>query len=162
MTTYEIEIVAIPEQALVCLRGRGPLTEISQRAQRLSAVLAAAGLSPTGPLQARFYDEIVDRRDADFEVCLPIAVDENGWVPDSIGEATVTLTPAHHVMATTQHGHGRGPFEDSGDARQAIRDELAAVGYAISGPASETYVSGLPEETAAADCLTVVSYPYAR
>jgi effector-binding domain-containing protein len=158
MSDHEIDIVAIPEQALVCLRERGPVSGLGERARRLSAILETAGITPVGPLQARFYDDPYDPQDSDFEVCLPMALDERGWAPDSIAEAAVSLTPAHHVMATTH----RGPYSGIAGAHEAIAAELEAVGYTIAGPATETYVTGPGDGVAAGDFVTVVSRPYAR
>lgn len=158
-TRYEIEIVAIPEQHLACLRSRTPLSGVDDLAGRLDAAFASAGLEPAGALQARIYDD-TDPDDADVEVCRPLAPDDSGWTPDAVGEALVTITPAHHAMATTH----AGPRETVGEAHAAIRRELAAVGYTQAGPASETYVSGgsAEPEGAGRGRVTVVCYPYAR
>jgi effector-binding domain-containing protein len=173
MPRHEIEIVAIPEQYLACLRGRGPLSELEERASALEEAFAAAGIEPAGALQARFYNRS-EGADADFEICLPLDPDADGWVPDAIGAATVSITPAHHAMATTH----AGARDTIADAHAAVRHELEILGYTQAGPASETYVDRRPGDAGAtggsdatggsgetsddASTLTVVCYPYAR
>src|SRR5450759_1179631 len=69
---YDVDIVAVPEQAVVCLRRRGPLREIGARMRRLRELAEEAGLTPAGPMMARFYDSDVARPDLDYDVCLPV------------------------------------------------------------------------------------------
>jgi DNA gyrase inhibitor GyrI len=45
----DVDIVAVPEQAVVCLRRRGPLSEIGARVRRLRELVAHAGLTAAAP-----------------------------------------------------------------------------------------------------------------
>jgi len=154
----EIEVAAIPEQYVVCLRGRGPVGELRARLERLQAALAASGISPTGPPLARFYDADYDPRDTDFDVCRPIAADADGHVPDEIDGLPVEYVPAHHALVTTQ----AGPHPALGAAHKALRRELDSVGYTLSGPVTEVFLRGPGDGVEPADYLTEVRYPYAR
>jgi hypothetical protein len=58
---YDVDIVAVPEQAVLCLRGRGPLGDIGRRMSRLRELALQAGLAPTGPLAARLCDAVGNR-----------------------------------------------------------------------------------------------------
>ena len=69
---YDVDIVAVPEQAVVCLRRRGPLSEIGARMRRLRELAEEAGLTPAGPMMARFFDSDAARPDLDYDVCLPV------------------------------------------------------------------------------------------
>jgi DNA gyrase inhibitor GyrI len=51
---YDVDIVAVPEQAVVCLRRRGPLREIGAHIRRLCELVDQAGLTAAGPMMARF------------------------------------------------------------------------------------------------------------
>jgi len=155
---YTIEIAAIPEQYVACLRARGPIGDLGARMARLAAFFEAAGIAPAGAPQARFYDDEYDPDDTDFEVCLPLRPDDAGWTPDTVGDAVVSITPAHHAMATTHVGG----YETIAAAHAALRRELDMLGYTQAGPASETYVHGPMQAATSDEYLTVVCYPYAR
>ena len=154
----EIEVVAVPEQYVVCLRARGPVGELVARLARLQAALAAVGRSPTGPPLARFYDDEYDPADTDYDVCLPIGPDTDGAVPDEVGGLPTAYIPAHHALSVTQ----AGPHRLLATAHEALRRELDSVGYTLSGPVTEVFLRGPGGETPPADYLTEVRYPYAR
>ena len=84
---YDVDIVAVPEQAVVCLRRRGPLSELGARMRRLRELVEQAGPAPASPMMARFYDSDVARPDPDYDVCLPVRPAEDGSVPDAVSEA---------------------------------------------------------------------------
>ena len=154
----EIEVAAIAEQYVVCLRARGPVGELGARLARLQAALAAAGISQAGPPQARFYDDDYDPRDTDFDVCLPIEQDNDGHVPDDVDDLPTAYIPAHHVLVATQSG----PHPALGAAHAALRRELDGAGYTLSGPVTEVFLKGPGGGVEPADYLTEVRYPYAR
>ena len=54
---YDVDVVAVPAQAVVALRERGPLTGIGSRMRRLRVLVSQAGLAPSGPMMARFYED---------------------------------------------------------------------------------------------------------
>ena len=154
---YDVDIVAVPEQAVLCLRGRGPLTDIGRRASRLRELASQAGQAPGGPLAARFYaDE--DGPEPDYDVCLPVDLAEDGSVPDRLEEARGELIPLHHVMQAEHVG----PHDAMQDAWRAVREACAALGYVQSGPMTEVYVKGRGSGATPTEYVTLVRLPYAR
>ena len=154
---YDVDIVAVPEQAVLCLRARGPLGDIGRRMSRLRELALQAGLAPAGPLAARFYaDE--DGPEPDYDVCLPVGLSEDGSVPDRLEEAHGELIPLHHVL---QAEHA-GPHDAMQDAWRAVREACAALGYVQSGPMTEVYVKGGGSGATPAEYITLVRLPYAR
>jgi effector-binding domain-containing protein len=154
---HDVDVVAVPEQAVLCLRDRGPMKDIGRRASRLRELASQAGLAPAGPVAARFYaDE--DGPEPDYDVCLPVAPSEDGSVPDRLGEARGELIPLHHVL---QAAHV-GPHDTMQDAWRAVREACAALGYVQSGPITEVYVNGRGSGVAPAGYVTLVRLPYAR
>ena len=157
--SYEIELQRIPEQVVACCGGRGPVGELGERVKGLAATLHGAGVAPEGPLMARFFEAAdYDPAAADYEVCLAVAPDENGWVPDRIAGLQTTLIPAHHALVARH----RGPYGTLGAAHAALAAELDAVGYRLAGPITEVFLEGPAEGRRSADYLTEVRYPFAR
>ena len=156
---YEIEIEPIAEQVVARLGGRGPVSELHDRARRLAAALARAGVASQGPPMARFFDTgAYDPADTDYEVCLALVRDERGRTPDRVGDLPTTLIPAHHAMVVRH----RGPYRTLGEAHAALHRELEAVGYRLAGPVTEVFIEGPAEGRSSDDYLTEVRYPFAR
>jgi len=155
---YDVDIVAVPEQAVVCLRRRGPLREIGARMRRLRELVEQAGLTPAGPMMARFYDSDVARPDLDYDVCLPVRPAEDGSVPDAASEARGELVPLHHALQAVH----TGPHDAMQDAWRAVDEARAALGYTASGPITEVYVKGRESGADPAGFVTEVRLPYAR
>jgi len=155
---YDVDIVTVPEQAVVCLRRRGPLSEIGARMRRLRELVAHAGLTAAGPMMARFYDSDAARPDLDYDVCLPIRRADDGSVPDAVSEARGELVPRHHALRAV-HSGPRGALQD---AWRAVDEARAALGYTASGPFTEIYVKGRESGADPAGFVTEVRLPYAR
>lgn len=154
---YDVDIVAVPEQAVLCLRRRGPLKDIGRRMSRLRGLATQAGLTPAGPPAARFYDD-EDGPEPDYDVCLPVALRADGSVPDRLEEVLGELIPLHHVLQV-RHVGSHDAMED---AWRAVREAAAALGYSQSGPMTEVYVTGSGSGAAPAEYVTLVRLPYAR
>ena len=155
---YDVDIVAVPEQAVVSLRRRGPLSEIGARMQRLRDLATSAGLTPAGPMMARFYEDQAARPDLDYDVCLPVRAAADGSVPDAVGEAHGEWIPLHHALQAVH----TGPHDDMQDAWRAVDEARAALGYTASGPFTEVYVKGRESGADPAAFVTEVRLPYAR
>jgi effector-binding domain-containing protein len=155
---YEVDIVAVPEQAVVCLRRRGPLSEIGARMHRLRELVQQADLTPAGPMMARFYDRDAGRPDLDYDVCLPVTPAEDGSVPDVVSEAHGVLIPSHHALQAVH----TGPHDAMQDAWRAVDEARAALGYTASGPFTEVYVTGRDGAAGTGGLVTEVRLPYAR
>ena len=155
---YDVDIVAVPEQAVVCLRRRGPLSAIGARTRRLRELAAQAGLTAVGPMMARFYDSDAARPDLDYDVCLPVRPAADGSVPDAVGEARGDWIPLHHALRAVYSG----PHDAVQDAWRAGDEARAALGYTASGPFTEVYVTGRESAADPAGSVTEVRLPYAR
>lgn len=155
---YDVDIVAVPEQAVVCLRRRGPLREIGARMRRLRELVEQAGLTAAGPMMARFYDSDAARPDLDYDVCLPVRLAEDGSVPDAVSEARGEWIPLHHAPQAVH----TGPHDAMQVAWRAVDEARAALGYAASGPFTEVYVKGRESGADPAGFVTEVRLPYAR
>lgn len=154
---YDVDIVRVPEQTVAALREGGPIADIGARMARLRKLVAEAGLTPAGPMMARFYDDIAGPA-PDYEVCLPVEPGADGSVPDVIGAARGELVPAHHAFTTTHVG-ARDAMDD---AVSALFEALEAVGYRASGPLTEIYVTTRESVPDPSRHVTELRLPYAR
>lgn len=156
---YDVDVVAVPEEALVSLRGRGPLSGIGRRMRRLRELVAQAGLTPAGPLSARFYDDgLPEDAAVDYDVCLPVVLPPDGRLPDTVGEAHGELVPSHFALEAVHVG----PHDAMDDAWRAVLEAAAALGYSRAGPVTEVYEKGRESGAGPGDYVTRVRLPYAR
>lgn len=155
---YDVSVVAVPEQAVVSLRGRGALADIGRRMRRLRELIAEAGLEPAGPMSARFYDDAAPDDERDYDVVLAVRPLPDASVPDAVGEARGEWLPLHHVLEAMH----RGPHDAMQDAWAAVREACAALGYTPSGPMTEVYEVGRADGVPPAEYITRVRLPYAR
>jgi effector-binding domain-containing protein len=153
-----VELIAIPEQTIAYLSVHGSVRQMREPFARLFAAVAEAGLSPAGPLMARFDLNLADPDDADYEVALPIALGPHGTMPDNAGDVRSDTMPAHYALVTTH----KGPYEEIGAGYAALTAELNSLGYAVAGPASEVYLVGSDGGAEPADYVTEVRLPVAR
>lgn len=154
---YDVDVVAVPAQALVALRGRAPLADIGARMRRVRQLVAEAGFTPAGPIMGRFYQDEVTGPALDYDVCLPVEPLAGGGVPDEVGEASGEWVPHHHALQTVH----RGPRDQMDDAVRALREALGALGYTASGPLTEIYEPRAASE-GESDPVTILRLPYAR
>ena len=155
---YDVDVVAVPEQAVVSVRERGPLTDIGRRLTRLRELAAQAGLTPAGPPMARFYEDDVASPTLDYDVALPVELRSDGSVPDELAEARGELIPMHHALQAVH----TGPHDAIEDAWRAVQEAREALGYTPSGPVTEVYVLGRDDGVEPARFVTEVRLPYAR
>lgn len=153
---YDVDVTAVPAQALAVLRERAPLTSIGERMRRLRTAVAEAGLTVTGPMMARFYDAADP--EVDHDVCLPVAPAPDGSLPDTIAGVRGEWVPAHHAL-TTRHV---GPHEHLEGAVAALHEALTALGYTACGPLTEVYVTGRADGVQPSRYVTDLRLPYAR
>jgi effector-binding domain-containing protein len=155
---YDVDIVAIPEQAVLALRERGPLSDLGRRMRRLRGLVAQAGLEPAGPVMARFYEDEADSAALDFDVCMPVEPGHDGAVPDAVGEARGEWIPLHHVLQVVHHG----PHDTVRDAWRALREAREALGYTAAGPLTEVFILDRDSGVEPAAFVTEIRQPYAR
>jgi len=155
---YDVDVVTVPEQAVVSVRERSPLTDLGRRIQRLRELVAQAGLTPAGPPMARFYEDDATSPRLDYDVALPIELGDDGSVPDELGEARGELIPLHHALQAVHTGR----HDAMEDAWRAVQEAREALGYTPSGPVTEVYVRGREDGVEPAHFVTKVRLPYAR
>lgn len=155
---YDVDVVAVPEQAVVSVRERSPLTDIGRRIQRLRELVAQAGLTPAGPPMARFYEDDATSPRLDYDVALPVELGDDGSVPDELGEAHGELIPLHHALQAVH----TGAHDAMEDAWRAVQEAREALGYTPSGPVTEVYVRARGDGVEPAHFVTEVRLPYAR
>lgn len=155
---YDVDVVAVPAQAVLALGGRGPLAEMDRRSNRLRDLVAQAGLTPAGPLAARFYEAGDGGHEQEYDVCLPVEPLPDGSVPDAVGEARGAWVPQHHAL----HAVHVGSHDGMADAWRALREALDALGYTASGPLTEVYVKGRESTNDPSQYVTELRLPYAR
>ena len=150
---YDVDVVRVPEQALVVLPGHGTREDRRREAAYLGELAVAAGLRPTGPAMARLLSTEERGGSVDYEVCLPVAARADGSVPDRVGEARGELIPAHVAL----HAVHAGPNDSLPDAWAAVEEARAALGYTASAPPTEVYVRDAGDAS-----LTELRLPYAN
>lgn len=150
---YDVEVVKVPEQALVVLPGRGTPDDRRRDAARLGALAGAAGLDPAGPPMTRMLSAEGADGGVAYEVCLPVAARADGSIPDRVGAARGELVPAHAVLRTVH----RGQLDGLRLAWDAVEEARAALGYTASGPPTEVYVRDAGDAS-----LTELRLPYAN
>lgn len=155
---YDVDIVAVPAQAVLAIRARGPLSDIGRRMRRLRELVAQAGLAPGGPMTARFYEDDIAAATLDYDVCLPVSPGADGSVPDAVDEARGAWTPLHHVLEAVH----TGPHDRIQDAWRAVREACEALGYTPAGPMTEVYVTDRGSGAQMDDYVTLIRLPYAR
>jgi effector-binding domain-containing protein len=79
-------------------------------------------------------------------------------MPDNAAHVRTDTMPAHYALVTTH----KGPYEEIGAGYVAHTEELNALGYAVTGPASEVYLVGSDGGAEPADYVTEVWLPVAR
>jgi len=154
----DVDVVLVPEQAVISLRGPTALAEIGRQMRRLRQLAGLAGLTPAGPMTARFYADGGDGAHADYDVCLPVKPRPDGSVPDAIEEARGALLPPHHALRAVH----TGPHDSLQDAWRAVREAAGARGYTQAGPVTEVYMRGREAGVPPEEYVTEVRLPCAR
>ncbi len=166
---YDVDVVAVAEQAVIVLRGPASRDDIERGAKRLMTLAAEAGLAAAGPPMARFAGRDPDDASADCDVCLPVQPSADDAVPDRVAEATGEWIPLHHALQAIH----TGSRSDAGDAWRALFEACEALGYTPAGPLTEVYLEGEADTGDGAgvpgtlvpdarEPVTYVRLPYAR
>ena len=155
---YTVNLVAVPEQAIAFLREPGPISGLEERLRLLRESISQDGVRPAGAFMSRHFDEAEEDGDADYEVAVPITAQADGSLPGRVGEARVTVIPAHHAFVT----HHSGPHEQLPGAHAALFAYLDALGYSAAGPVCRIYLRGPESASDPAQYVTEVRLPIAR
>jgi effector-binding domain-containing protein len=115
--------------------------------------LASQGVQPAGPPCAIYHDQEFKERDADIEVAVPLAVD----VP-----ATHRITMREMPTVELATCIAAGPYENVGQAYEALMGWVEANGYRLAGPPREVYLRGPNETDDPNEYLTEVQFPISK
>ena len=66
---------------------------------------------------ARFFEDDASSPTLDYDVALPVALGDDGSVPDELGEARGELIPLHHALQAVH----TGPRDAMEDAWRGVR-----------------------------------------
>jgi effector-binding domain-containing protein len=115
--------------------------------------LASQGVQPAGPPCAIYHDHEFKERDADVEIAVPLAVD----VP-ATDRIVMREMPAVELATCI----AAGPYEDVGQAYEALMGWVEANGYRLAGPPREVYLRGPNETDDSSQYLTEVQFPISK
>ena len=118
-------------------------TRVGRLFKEVHGALAEAGIKPSGPQLAVYFDEDYTPRDADVAAAVP--VDEDAALPAG-GRVQIGELPGGLVVSVVRDG----PWDDFRPTYEAIIDWVLENGYAITGPNREIHWqgprSGVPPE----------------
>lgn len=154
----DVELIAIPPQTVAYLMTHGSVRKVDEPLGRLFAAVTAAGLTPAGPPMTRFDLDLDDPDDADFEVAVPLSVDADQTLPDTIGDARTGALPAHYALVVVHEG----PYDEIGAGYTALTEQLNSQGHAVVGPVSEVYLVSKDDGVPPAEYVTEVRVPVER
>lgn len=137
--------------AYVGLECLGPYTQISQKLGELVAEVQKQKLEMmSGPVIIYYNSPAqVKPEELRWEVCLPL---------DTLAPVAAPLKKGVYKHARVAEMIFRGPYESVGSAYPPLMEFIAKNGYAVSGPACETYMDD-PGSTKPEDCRTLIVIP---
>ena len=149
---YRVEARTSPARAILRRKARLSAPRIApfiqEKFAELYGIVAERGIRPAGPPSAVFGQRPDRVDEADVEVWVPV---EPG-VPDDVEVSRVPEVP----VASTVH---RGPYEEMGEAYEAIDAWIAEHHREAVGPIRETYLNGPAEVDEPSEYLTEVEVP---
>lgn len=132
--TYRIDVKEVPEQQVAALRKRASMAVIGKEVEdgfgRIMMAVGKAGRSPVGEPFIVYHE--VSPEFADMEICFPI----DGPLPADGDVHGVTMEGGR--FAFTVH---RGPYEECGEAYEALETWIGEQGYEPAGPPREIYLN---------------------
>ncbi len=126
--------------------------KIGRLFKELHGALAAAGITPTGPQLAIYFDEEYTPRDADVAAAVP--VDEAAELAVG-GRVRIATLPGGLMVSLVRSG----PWDDFRPAYQALMTWVEENGYAISGPNREIHLQGPTSGTPAQEWRIEIQFP---
>jgi effector-binding domain-containing protein len=151
MPDYQIVMKKVEPMKIASVRGTVPTYhDIMVLGEKLLPVFKEHASSITGPFLALYHDMEYREKDVDIEVAVPIAEDLS--LPEPV---KVRDLPGEDSVASTIH---RGPYDNIGEAYQALMTWCEANGYELAGPDREVYLTS-PPEVSPADYVTELQQP---
>jgi effector-binding domain-containing protein len=118
---------------------------------KLVPIFKTHASSIAGPFLAIYHDMEYREKDVDIEVGVPISEDLSLTEPVKIRDL-----PGEETVASTIH---RGPYDNIGEAYQALMTWCESNGYELAGPDREVYLACPPEVSDPADYVTELQQP---
>ena len=145
MTEYLAEIKELPQSWVLASRQKTSINGVGFVARNLLKQAANAGLTVTGPVMVRYFDENYNPYETDFEVCIPVSSNGPG----------VLVMPRTKVIYTTHVGD----FAGVAKAWEALEGECIKRGYNRIGPPVEVYVRGPESTMKPSEWITELRFP---
>jgi effector-binding domain-containing protein len=144
MGEYEVIAKEIDPVRVAILRDTiESYAKVGRLFKELHQTLAEAGIAPSGPQLAVYFDEEYTPRNADVAAAVPVA--EEAHLPAG-GRVQIGELPGGLMVSVMRDG----PWDDFRPAYEAIMDWVLEHGYAITGPNREIHWqgprSGVPPE----------------
>ena len=155
---YDVDVVAVPAQAWLCLALVDAGADGAALVARLHEIAARAGLLADGPPATRFAPDSGAVPAVATEVAIPVRPFADGSLPTAVEEARGEWIPLHHALQAVHVGRRA----DSAGAHAAVREACSALGYTPAGPITEICETRGPDGAAAGATTTRVRMPYAR
>ena len=150
----KFELKDLASQPVLGLRYHTSLAKIGDDSYRaymaVFAYLGERGEFPAGPPFAIYHDMEFKEEDIDIEACVPVSHLLSGR-----GEVEGSELPGGK-MASTMHA---GPYDEIGEAYEALMLWINDQGYRPSGPCREVYLVGPPNKCDPADYRTEILCP---
>jgi effector-binding domain-containing protein len=134
--------------ALECL---GPYAQMGQKMGELMAEVQKQGMEMLDGPSVIYYNAPGQVRPEElrWDVCVPVSAFEKVAAPLKKGE---------YKFATVAEVMYKGAYDSVGSAYPALMKFIADGGYAVCGPACETYMDD-PADTKPGECRTLIVVP---
>ena len=150
----EIETKELADQPVLGVRFKTSMASIGEDIgkgyEAVFTCIGKSGAQPVGPPFAIYYDMELKEEDIDMEACVPVSS-----LMEGEGNVTGRSLPGGKV-ASTLHA---GPYEEFGEAYQALMLWINENGYRPAGPCREVYLVGPQMVDNPADYRTEVIFP---
>ena len=152
MPDYQIVLKKVEPMKIASVRGTVPTYgDIMMLGEKLLPLYKNHAAKIAGPFLAIYHDMEYREKDVDIEVAIPVNGDLEIEEP-----ITVRELPGEDTVASMIH---RGPYENIGEAYQALMTWCEANGYELAGPDRELYLASPPEVKDPADYVTELQQP---
>ena len=152
MPDYQILIKKVEPIKIASVRGTVPTyRDIMMLGEKLLPLYKNHASRIAGPFLAIYHDMEYREKDVDMEVAIPVNGDLKVEKP-----VTVRELPGEDTVASTVH---HGPYDNIGQAYQALMTWCEVNGYELSGPDREVYLACPPAVKDPADYVTELQQP---
>jgi effector-binding domain-containing protein len=150
---YDVSFKTIPPQTVLSVRTITPMerlpADIGAAYAEIMPQVEGGPAAYAGPPFIIYHDMDHSRVGVDMEVCLPVTA------PQAAAGRVQCLELPAVTVACTLH---RGPYDEIGNAYQALQEEIDVQRRAAAGPPREVYLND-PGQVASEELLTEVQLP---